>query len=131
MSISVNSVVLGGNATRAPEQRQAGQTTVAGFGIAINRKFTVNGEKREEVTFVDVTCFGKLAEIVCKYVNKGDQLIVLGRLKTESWEKDGQKRSKLVLIADSVQFVGGKDRSEASEARNNPAPANTDDQPDF
>ncbi len=102
---SINNVVLVGNVTRDPEIKysQSG-TAVCGVGLAMNRKY---GEK-EEVTFVDVTFFGKLAEIMGEHVVKGQQIGVTGRLKQETWETDGQKRSRLVVIAENMQMLGGK-----------------------
>jgi single-strand DNA-binding protein len=103
---SINSIVLVGNLTRDPEVKYVGSnnTAVASSGIAVNRKY---GEK-EEVTFVDLTFFGKLAEIAGEYLTKGAQVAVQGRLKQESWETDGQKRSKHVVVVENMQMVGSK-----------------------
>lgn len=112
MSLNYNKVTLAGNLTRDPETKQAGATNVvASFGLAINRKFKGNdGEMREEATFVDVEAWGRTAELVCQYLTKGSGCFVEGRLKLDSWDdkKTGEKRSKIKVVADSVQFLGGK-----------------------
>jgi single-strand DNA-binding protein len=85
---------------------------VAEFGLAMNRKFKgANGEDREEVCFVDCTAFGKPAEIINQYCQKGKLLYVEGRLKYDSWEdkNGGGKRSKLLVVVENFQFLGGRD----------------------
>jgi single-strand DNA-binding protein len=77
-------------------------TTVGKFAIA------VNGYKDDEVSFLNVVIWGKLADIVNQYGGKGKQVVVQGKIKQERWEKDGQKREKVSIIADSVQLIGGK-----------------------
>lgn len=109
---SFNKVILLGNLTRDPETRTTpGGTTVAKLGLAVNRKFTTrDGATREEVTFVDIDAFGKMAEIIQKHCIKGKQLMVEGRLKLDQWEtSDGQKRQKLSVMLESFQFVGSAD----------------------
>lgn len=117
---SFNKVILLGNLTRDLEVRVTPSgVTVGKFGLAVNRKFTTrDGEQREEVTFLDVDVFGKQAETLAKYVRKGSPLFLEGRLKLDQWEtSDGQKRSKLGIVLESFQFVGGgsgsADRSES------------------
>lgn len=108
---SVNVVILIGNLTRDVQTRQAGAGTVAEFGLACNRKFkSANGEDREEVTFVDVSAWGRLGEVVAQYCRKGSLVYLEGRLQYDSWEDKagGGKRSKLSVVAESVQFLGGK-----------------------
>ena len=102
-----NKVILLGNLTRDPELRTLPSgSQVAVFSLAINRRFkTSQGEPKEETCFVDVDIFGKLAEICGKYVHKGDMLLVEGRLKQDTWEKDGQKRSKLKVIGTGIQLM--------------------------
>jgi len=108
---SFNKVILMGNLTRDPELKYTPKgTAVAKFGLAVNRVWrTETGEKKEEVTFVDVDVFGKTAESVSQYMRKGSPLFLEGRLKLDSWEdkQTGQKRSKLGVVADKVQFLGG------------------------
>lgn len=106
---NVNLVVLIGALTRDPEVRHTpGGQTVAGFGLAMNEKWTAaNGEKRESVCFVDVELWGKLAELVTQYVKKGQSLYVEGRLQQDTWDDKttGQKRSKLKVVGDKMQFL--------------------------
>jgi single-strand DNA-binding protein len=110
---SFNKVLLMGNLTRDPQLKYLpSQTAVAEFGLACNRKFrTANGEDREEVTFVDVTAFGKQAEVINQYMNKGKPIFIEGRLKYDTWEdkQGGGKRSKLTVVIENFQFVGGRD----------------------
>lgn len=108
---SFNQVILLANLTRDPQTKTLpSQTTVTEFGVAMNRKFkTQSGEEREEVTFVDVAAFGKTGELIAQYFTKGKPILLQGRLKFDSWEKDGQKRSKLSVVVDAFQFVGGRD----------------------
>lgn len=104
-----NKVILMGNLTRDVELRhtQGGQA-LAKFGMAINRKFnTQSGESKEEVCFVDLTAWGKQAELLNQYVRKGSQLMVEGRLQYSTWEsQDGGKRNKLEVVVENFQFVG-------------------------
>ena len=106
-----NKVVLIGNLTRDPELRytQSG-SAIAKLGLAINRTFKVNDEKREETTYVDVDAFGKQAEVIGKYFRKGRPIMVEGRLKTETWEdkNTGQSRSRLGVVLEAFQFLGDK-----------------------
>jgi single-strand DNA-binding protein len=104
--MEINKVMIYGNLTRDPETRQAGQSSVTTFAIASNRKYTTNGEKREEACFVDVEAWGKTGELCAQYLRRGSAAFVEGRLKQETWEdkNGGGKRSKHVLSASSVQF---------------------------
>jgi single-strand DNA-binding protein len=105
---SFNKVILMGNLTRDVELRhtQSGQA-LAKFGMAMNRKYTVNGESKEETCFVDLTAWGKQAELLNQYVRKGSQLFVEGRLQYSTWEsQEGGKRSKLEVVVENFQFVG-------------------------
>ena len=114
---SYNKVLLMGNLTRDPELRfTAGGSAVANFGIAVNRKYKQGEEWKEDVCFVDITVWGKLAENCTEYLSKGRSVFVDGRLNFSSWEaKDGQKRNKLDVVANSVDFLskpsGGGDSS--------------------
>ena len=110
-----NRVLLMGNLTRDPELRVTPKgTSVCQFGMAVNRVFRgENGENQEETTFVDLEAWGRQAEIISKYVGKGNPLFVEGRLKFDSWEsKTGEKRSKLKVVVENMQLMGG--RGEAS-----------------
>ncbi|MDX2187754.1 MAG: single-stranded DNA-binding protein [Opitutaceae bacterium] len=107
---SFNQVILVGNLTRDPEIRVTPKgTSICAFGLAVNRTWRdESGQDREEVTFVDVEAWGKQAEIIHKYLTKGSQALVQGRLKLDQWEdkQSGQKRSKLKVVLENVQFLG-------------------------
>lgn len=106
---SFNRVVLLGNLTRDPELRYIPSgTAVSDISLAINDRVKRNNEWVEETTFVDVTLWGRTAEVANEYLSKGSSVLVEGRLKLESWEKDGQKRSKLKVIGEKMQMVGGR-----------------------
>jgi single-strand DNA-binding protein len=108
---SFNRVILIGNLTRDPELKYLPSgMAVVDIGLAVNdRRKTANGEWVEETTFVDVTLFGRTAEVVGEYVSKGSPLFVEGRLKLDTWETpDHQKRSKLKVIGDRIQLLGAK-----------------------
>lgn len=113
---NVNKVMLMGNITRDPQLKVVGGgTSCCELGIAVNRVWNKDGEKREEVTFVDLTAWGKQAEVINQYVKKGDPFFVEGRLKFDTWEdKQGGKRSKLSVIVENFQLMGGK-RGEKQE----------------
>src|SRR6476620_8756955 len=108
---SFNRVILLGNLTRDVEVRylQSG-TAVADVGLAVNdRRKGQNGEWIEETTFVDVTLWGRTAEVAGEYLSKGSPVLIEGRLKLDRWEKDGQKHSKLKVTADKLQMLGSKE----------------------
>lgn len=102
-----NKVILLGNLTRDVEMRhtQSGMA-LAKFGLAINRKWSQNGEQKESTCFVDCTAWGRQAEVLSQYVGKGSQLFVEGRLEYSTWEAEGGKRSKLEVVVENFQFVG-------------------------
>lgn len=136
---SVNKVILIGNVTRDPEVKFTPKgSAVTDVGLAINRNYTLeNGEKREEVTFIDVELWGRLAEIAGEYAKKGRPVYIEGRLRMESWEDkaSGQKRSRLKVVGENLQLLGsrpggsgggeGESSYERSEQRpqQRPAPA--------
>ncbi len=107
---SFNKVILVGNLTRDPELRYTPKgTAIAKVGMAVNRVWTgETGEKKEEVTFVDVDVFGRTAENVAQYMRKGRPILIEGRLRLDQWDdkQTGQKRSKLGVVAETVQFLG-------------------------
>jgi single-strand DNA-binding protein len=109
---NVNKVILIGNVTRDVEVKTTPKgTAVAGITLAVNRNYKADsGERREEVTFVDVELWGRVAEIAGEYVKKWNPLYVEGRLKQDSWEdKDsGQKRTKLKVVAEGIQLLGSR-----------------------
>ncbi|MCG3149339.1 MAG: Single-stranded DNA-binding protein [Verrucomicrobiae bacterium] len=115
-----NKVMLMGNLTRDPEVRYTPKgTAIATIGMAVNRTWTTeSGEKKEEVTFVDVDVWGKQAETIGQYMSKGKPIFIEGRLKLDSWDdkESGQKRSKLKVVCEAFQFIGApKGNAEFSE----------------
>ena len=104
--MNINKVHICGNLTRDPQIKfLQNEKAVASFGIAINHTWKdANGEKKQDTTFVDIEAWGKTAELIGQYCTKGSELYVEGRLKLDTWEKDGQKHSKLKVVADVVQF---------------------------
>jgi single-strand DNA-binding protein len=110
---SFNKVMLMGNLTRDPELKYTPKgTAIADIGLAVNRTYTAdNGEKREEVTFIDVTLWGRVAEIVGEYCKKGRPLFVEGRLQLDTWDdkQTGQKRSKLKVVGENIQLLGSRE----------------------
>ena len=108
---NLNMVLLIGNLTRDPELRYIPSgTAVANMGLATNRIYTTqDGERKEEVCFVEIVVWSKTAENCANYLSKGSSVFVEGRLQFDSWEtEDGQKRSKLRVVANRVQFLGGR-----------------------
>src|SRR6185369_14188233 len=122
---SFNKVILVGNLTRDPELRYTPKgTAIAKIGLAVNRVWTNEaGEKKEEVTFVDVDVFGRTAENVGQYMRKGRPILIEGRLKLDQWDDKatGAKRSKLGVVAETVQFLGSA--TGGGEGGAAPAPA--------
>lgn len=110
---SFNKVILVGNVTRDIELRSINSgSSVCDLGMAVNdRKKAASGEWVDEVTFIDVTLWNRTAEIAAEYLGKGSSVLIEGRLKLEQWETDGQKRSKLKVIGDRMQMLGGKKES--------------------
>lgn len=116
---SLNKVFLMGNLTRDPELRATPSGySVASFGIAVNRKWrSKDGEDQNEICYVDVTAFGKTADVIGQYFQKGKPIFIEGRLKFSQWEtKEGQKRSKLDVTMESFQFLGGDGRPSGDAA---------------
>jgi single-strand DNA-binding protein len=107
---SFNRVILVGNLTRDPELRYIPSgTAVTEVGLAVNdRRKSPNGEWIEETTFVDVTLWGRQAEVASEYLSKGSPVLIEGRLKYDAWEKDGKKMSKLRVVGEKMQMLGGK-----------------------
>jgi single-strand DNA-binding protein len=105
---NLNKVLLIGRLTRDPETRSLKSgTSVCAFGLAVNRTYTKqdSGERVEETCFVDVEAWGRTGETIARYMKKGRQIFIEGRLKLDTWEKDGQKHSKLRVVADGFQFI--------------------------
>jgi single-strand DNA-binding protein len=130
---SFNKVILVGNLTRDPELRYTPKgTAIAKLGLAVNRNWTSeSGEKKEEVTFVDVDAFGRTAENLAQYMRKGRPLLVEGRLKLDTWEDKNthQKQSKLKVVLESFSFIDSKGTDAGAapappaDAPRRPAPA--------
>lgn len=127
--IGINHITIAGNLTRDPQTRfLADQRAVANFGLACNRRYKVDGEMREQVTFVDCDCWGRTAETISKHFHKGKPIIVEGRLDMDSWEdRDGGRRTKLKITVERFHFVPDGRRGDNDERR--PAPAPEPDQP--
>jgi single-strand DNA-binding protein len=133
---SFNKVILLGNLTRDPEVRYTPKgSAVCDLGIAVNRQYTLDsGEKREEVTFVDVVLWSRLAEIAGEYLKKGRPIFIEGRLQLDTWDdkQSGQKRSKLRVIGETMQLLGrppgtggaseGGEEGRASRGKTTPPP---------
>lgn len=120
---SLNKVLLIGNLTRKPELKYtSGGKGVMNVGVAVNRRFkNASGELKDEVTFVDVSVFGRQAESCSEFLDKGSPVFIEGRLHLDQWESQGEKKSKLKVIAERVQFLprrNGKavDKGDAGDA---------------
>jgi single-strand DNA-binding protein len=128
MARSLNQVTLMGNLTRDPELRQTptGQN-VTSFSLALNRSYKdASGEWKEVTDYIDIVCWGPLAERVAQYMSKGRRCLVQGRLQSRSWEQEGQKRSKVEVLANDVTFLdsrGAGGDSDSSYSGDNSGPA--------
>jgi single-strand DNA-binding protein len=131
MSKSINQVILLGNLTRDPELKAipSGQN-VCSFSLAVNRSWQgSDGQTQDAVDYFDVTAWGKLGELVSQYLSKGRKCLVMGRLSQRSWEQDGQKRSKVEVVASDVTFLDGAgsdtnaDRSHSYSDAKKPKPS--------
>ena len=111
--MSINRVVISGNLTRDPELRrtQSGMAIMS-FGVAVNdrRRNQQTGEWEDYANFIDCTMFGSRAEAVSNYLSKGSKIGIEGKLRYSTWERDGQKRSKLEVIVDELEFMSSRDR---------------------
>jgi single-strand DNA-binding protein len=140
MARSLNQVTLMGNLTRDPELRQTptGQN-VTSFSLALNRSYKdQSGEWQEATDYIDIVCWGPLAERVAQYLSKGRRCLVQGRLQSRSWEQDGAKRSKVEVLANDVTFLdsrgeggesGGNFGSGSADAGSAASSASSDDKP--
>lgn len=114
-----NKVILVGNLTRDIELRysQSGMG-IANTAIATSRKFTQNGEKKEEVCFVDITFFARSAEVANQYLRKGSKILVEGRLNLDQWvDQNGQKRSKHSVVVETMQMLDGKNDNQSDNSQ--------------
>lgn len=118
MARSFNQVILLGNLTRDPELRTipSGQS-VCSFSLALNRSYKgADGNWQEATDYIDVVAWGPLGERVAQYLTKGRPALVNGRLQSRSWEQDGQKRSKVEVVANDVTFLGGRNDNDAGSS---------------
>ena len=117
MANDINRVFMIGRLTRDPELKYTqGGTSIASFSLANNRSYTVQNEKKEQVSFFNCIAWGKLGETISKYVKKGDKIAIEGRLQQRSWEKEGQKHSTVEVVIDNVQFLGAPNGGGKSES---------------
>jgi single-strand DNA-binding protein len=136
MAKGFNKVILMGNLTRDPETRQTpnGQS-VTNFALAVNRTWKgQDGSTQEQVSFIDCVAWGKTGEVIAQYIQKGRPILVSGRLDQKSWEQDGQKRSKVEVVVEDFNFMGGGDgasggfsSSSASSSSSSSSSAKNDD----
>ena len=116
--MNLNKLFLAGNLTRDPEMRYTPKgSAICGFGLAVNRKWkTETGDEKEEVTFVDVTAFGKQAEVIAQYLKKGNPLFLEGRLKLDQWDdkQTGKRQQKLCVVLESFQFLPRGEKQQAA-----------------
>ncbi len=125
MAKGFNKVILMGNLTRDPEVRTTpnGQS-VANFSLAVNRTWKgADGNTQEAVSYIDCVAWGRTGEVMAQYLQKGRPVLVSGRLDQRSWEQDGNKRSKVEVIVEDFNFVGGGNDGTPSQSR--PAPASS------
>ncbi len=119
MARSINQVILMGNLTRDPELRQtpSGQS-VCSFSLALNRSYKgQNGEWQEATDYIDIVAWAALGERVAQYLSKGRRCLVTGRLQSRSWEQDGQKRSKVEVLANDVTFLDSRGGDSGGEGQ--------------
>lgn len=110
-----------GNLTKDPECKEAGNSKVCKFAIAINEFYYSNGDKKQNTIYIDVECWSKQAENCTKFLSKGKKVAIDGKLKVNSWEKNGQKYNKIYCLAEKVHFLGGEDIDSGSKD-NSPKP---------
>ncbi len=130
--MSINRVNISGNLTRDPEMRMtAGGTQVLSFGVAVNdrRRNPQTGEWEDYPNFVDCTMFGARAEAVSRYLSKGSKVAIEGKLRYSSWERDGQRRSKLEVIVDEIEFMSRGQQGQPVSGGYAPAPAQSAPRP--
>ena len=119
--MSINRVIISGNLTRDPELRStASGLPVLGFGVAVNdrRKNQQTGEWEDYPNFIDCTMFGARAESLNRYLNKGTKESIEGKLRWSQWERDGQKRSKIEVIVDELEFMSSRNSDSSSYGGN-------------
>ena len=115
--MSINRVIISGNLTRDPELRStASGLPVLGFGVAVNdrRRNQQTGEWEDYPNFIDCTMFGTRAESLSRFLSKGTKVAIEGKLRWSQWERDGQKRSKIEVIVDELEFMSNRNGEGAS-----------------
>lgn len=131
MAIDINKVIIIGRLTRDPEIRTISTgTSVAKFSIAVNRKYSVNSEAREEVSYFNCVAWGRLVEVVRQYCQKGKQVAIEGRLRQNRWQdqQSGQNRSTVEIVTENLQLLGkgGEGGSDRDFERSSPDMGNSD-----
>ncbi len=117
--MSINKVIISGNLTRDPELRStAGGMPVLGFGVAVNdrRKNQQTGEWEDYPNYIDCTMFGNRAESLSRFLSKGTKVTVEGKLRWSQWERDGQKRSKIEVIVDELEFMSSRNNASQGQS---------------
>jgi len=133
MARGFSKVIIVGNITRDPELRTTPSgTQVCGFSVAVNRNYRDNsGEQKENVSFFDCSAWGKSGEIIAQYAKKGSGILVSGRLEQRSWEdKEGQKRSRVEIVVEDFNFVGGANSDGGNSGSSKSSAASSDVAPD-
>jgi single-strand DNA-binding protein len=129
---SFNRVILVGNLTRDPELRYIPSgTAVSDIGLAVNDRIKRGDQWVEEPVFVDITLWGRTAEIANEYLSKGSPVLVEGRLKLDRWEKDGQKHSKLKVIGERLQMLGAREAGRGGGGRASRGGQGPGDEPQY
>lgn len=126
--MSINRVTITGNLTRDPDLRStAGGMPVLGFGVAVNdrRKNQQTGEWEDYPNFIDCTMFGARAQSISRFLSKGSKVAIEGKLRWSQWERDGQKRSKIEVIVDEIEFMSARNDNTAPRNTMNTPMANT------
>ena len=126
--MSINRVTITGNLTRDPDLRStAGGMPVLGFGVAVNdrRKNQQTGEWEDYPNFIDCTMFGARAQSISRFLSKGSKVAIEGKLRWSQWERDGQKRSKIEVIVDEIEFMSARNDNTAPRNTMNAPMANT------
>ena len=124
-----NRVILLGNLTKDPELRYlAKKTAVCDVRLAVNERVKRDGEWVDEATFVDVTLWGRTAEVANEFLKKGSPVLIEGRLKLDSWESNGEKRSKIKVIAERMQMLGSNGKQSEGSGPSDVATASAEDE---
>lgn len=116
--MSINKAIVSGNLTRSPELRQtAGGMAVLNFGVAVNERIKnkQSGEWEDHPSFIDCVMFGTRAEAVSRFIDKGSKVAIEGKLRWSQWETDGQKRSKIEIVVDEIEFMSRNQEQQAYE----------------